>query len=65
MKCSLCGRISGNGDHIDCIEKRRIELEDENIKKEEMGLGSTELAPEIRTLMEHISTEKGLAKPAD
>ena len=32
--CSICKKISGTGsDHLDCIEKRRIELEDGGLKE--------------------------------
>ena len=33
MNCSICDRITGTGkDHVDCVEKRRIEMEDQNFK---------------------------------
>ena len=31
--CSICHKISGTGeDHIDCVQKRRIEMDDEDLK---------------------------------
>ena len=33
--CNICHKISAtNKDHIDCVQKRSIELEDENFKNE-------------------------------
>ena len=31
--CSICKKISGtDSDHLDCLEKRRVELEDGGLK---------------------------------
>ena len=51
MNCSICGRITGtNKDHVDCVEKRRIEMEDQNFKlsiPEKMDLGKNSDAGHI------------------
>jgi len=61
--CSVCRRISGSGqDHLDCVEKRRVELEDENLRDgipERLDAsGDSELAAEVRAIMEHVAREK-------
>lgn len=62
--CSLCGRISGTGqDHIDCIEKRRVELEDEDFKNKiperiDLSKNMDNLSGEIKAIMKHLSDEK-------
>ena len=62
MVCSICGRVSGSGgDHLDCVEKRRVELEDEKRKKdlpEKISTADAELGVEIRALLDHMSREK-------
>lgn len=57
MLCSICNRISATGkDHIDCMEKVRIELEDADLKKKAVeGLGpDVKLGKELRALLEHM-----------
>jgi len=61
--CSVCRRISGSGqDHLDCVERRRVELEDEDLKggiPERLDAsGDSELATEVRAIMEHMAREK-------
>ena len=62
--CSICHRISGSGqDHLDCIQKRRIELEDEEQKQkipEKLNLekNPNDLNVEVRAILEHLSKEK-------
>lgn len=34
--CSICNRVSGSGDHLDCVEMRRIELDDAE-RRERLG----------------------------
>lgn len=64
MICSICKKISATGqDHLDCIQKRRIELEDENFKyglaeKLDMLKDSKDLGVEIRAILEHLSRER-------
>lgn len=58
--CSICHRISGSGeDHLDCVERRRVELEDDDLDKtpERLDVG-TELASEIRAVIEHMAKER-------
>ena len=62
--CSICDRISGDErDHLDCIEMRRVRLEDEDLKRgvpERLGASrSSELAAEIRAVMDHMAREGG------
>ncbi len=62
--CSICNKISGTGqDHLDCLQKRRIELEDENFKlgiPEKLDLlKGSELATEVKAILEHMTREKG------
>lgn len=62
--CSICHRISANGqDHLDCIQKRRIELEDEEQKqrlteKLDIEKNRDDLNGEVRAILEHLTKEK-------
>jgi hypothetical protein len=62
--CSICNRISATGqDHLDCIQKRRVELEDEDLKnkipeKLDLAKNPTDLGVEVRAILEHLSKEK-------
>lgn len=62
--CSICHRISANGqDHLDCIQKRRIELEDEEQKqrlteKLDIEKNRDDLNVEVRAILEHLTKEK-------
>ena len=62
--CSICHRISGTEqDHLDCIQKIRIENEDENFKqsipeKLELTKNSQNLGIEIKAILEHLTKEK-------
>ncbi|PIN82335.1 MAG: hypothetical protein COW26_05975 [Nitrosopumilales archaeon CG15_BIG_FIL_POST_REV_8_21_14_020_33_23] len=61
--CSICHRISGTEqDHLDCIQKIRIENEDENFKqsipeKLELTKNSQNLGIEIKAILEHLTKE--------
>lgn len=59
MLCSICNRISATGkDHIDCIEKARLEMENENLKKkamENLGSSDVKLGKELQALLEHMN----------
>lgn len=61
--CSICHRISGTEqDHLDCIQKIRIENEDENFKqsipeKLELTKNSQNLGVEIKVILEHLTKE--------
>ena len=62
--CSICKKVSGTGqDHLDCIQKRRVELEDDDFKgglteKLSMAGSSESLGVEIKAILEHLSREK-------
>ncbi len=62
--CSVCRKISGSGeDHLDCIQKRRVELEDEDFKnkiteKLELSKNPEDLGVEVKAILEHLSREK-------
>lgn len=58
-KCSICHRISGtNEDHLDCVQRRKIELEDEDFKQkipERLDVSkNSELAIEIKAILDHM-----------
>lgn len=63
--CNICKKISATGqDHLDCIQMRRVELEDEDFKSniaEKLGAlkNSEDLGVEIKAILEHLSREKG------
>ena len=62
--CSICHKISAsNEDHLDCQQKRRVELEDENLKlnlPERFGTAKNidDLDVEIKAILEHMTKEK-------
>ena len=62
--CSICHKISATGeDHLDCIQKRKVELEDDDFKqglpeKLDMAKDAEDLQPEIRALLDHMTKEK-------
>ena len=62
--CTICHRISATGeDHLDCVQKRRVELEDEDLKnkipeKIDLSKNSNDLGVEVRAILEHLSKEK-------
>ncbi|MDH3610688.1 MAG: hypothetical protein OEM79_02885 [Nitrosopumilus sp.] len=62
--CSICQKISGSGeDHLDCIQKRRVELEDVDFKSQiaeklELSKNSQDLGVEVKAILEHLSREK-------
>lgn len=61
--CSICKKISASDDdHLDCIEKRRIELEAEDFKEsiaEKLTIGeSNDLHADIKGILEHLGKEK-------
>lgn len=62
--CNVCHKISGSGqDHLDCIQKRRVELEDEDFKskiteKLELSKNTQDLGIEVKAILEHLSREK-------
>ena len=62
--CSICHKISGSDqDHLDCLQKRRVELEDEDFKskiteKLELSKNPQDLRVEVKAILEHLSREK-------
>ncbi|WP_067957162.1 hypothetical protein [Nitrosopumilus sp. Nsub] len=62
--CNICHKISATGkDHTDCIQKRSIEVEDENFKNsiaEKLNLSkdNQDLGIEVKAILEHLSREK-------
>lgn len=62
--CNICHRISATDqDHLDCVQKRRIELEDEDLKKQipeklDIAKNPQDLGVEVRAILEHLSKEK-------
>ena len=62
--CSICHRLSGTGqDHLDCVQKRRIELEDDDRKNnlpEKLNLAKNpqDLGVEVKAILEHLAKQK-------
>ena len=62
--CSICHKISGtDDDHLDCQEKRRIELEAEDLKEKlpeqlDMAKNQNDLNVDIKAVLDHITKEK-------
>ena len=62
--CNICHKISAtNQDHLDCIQKRSIELENGDFKnsipeKLNLSKNTQELSVEIRAILEHLSKSK-------
>ncbi len=62
--CSICNKISGtDNDHLDCQEKRRIELEAKDLKEKlpeqlNMAKSSDDLNLEIKAVLDYMTKEK-------
>ena len=62
--CSVCHRISATDqDHLDCVQKRRVELEDEDLKnkipeKIDLAKNPEDLGVEVRAILEHLFRDK-------
>ncbi len=62
--CSICHKISATGeDHLDCIQKRKVELGDDDFKQKlseklDMTNNAKDLQPEIRALLDYMTKEK-------
>ena len=62
--CSICKKICAtDNDHLDCIEKRRIELENLQLKdtiteKLDLGKDPNNMGEEIKALLGHIARKK-------
>ena len=62
--CSICHRLSGTGqDHLDCVQKRRIDLEDDDKKsklpeKLDLAKDPQDLGVEVKAILEHLARER-------
>jgi hypothetical protein len=62
--CNICHKVSATDqDHLDCIQKRSIEMKDEDFKNnipEKLNLSNNpqDLAVEMKAILEHLSKEK-------
>jgi len=62
--CSICNKISASDeDHLDCKEKRKIELQDDDFKQKiteklDLSKNPEDLSVEIRAILEHITRKK-------
>ncbi len=62
--CNICHKISATDqDHLDCVQKRSIEMEDEDFKnnipeKLNLSINLQDLGVEVRAILEHLSKEK-------
>ena len=62
--CKICHKISATDqDHIDCVQKRSIELEAEDFKnsipeKLNLAKNNQDLGVEVRAILEHFTKEK-------
>ena len=61
--CNICHKISATDkDHIDCVQKRNIELEDKNFKNEiteklNLSKNNQDLQVEIKAILGHLTRE--------
>ena len=66
--CNICHKISATDqDHLDCIQKRSIQMEDIDFKnnipeKLNQSINSQDLAVEMKAILEHLSKEKNKEK---
>jgi len=62
--CKICHKISATDqDHLDCIQKRSIESQDEDFKNnipEKLNLSNNtqDLGVEVKAILEHLSRTK-------
>ncbi len=62
--CNICHKISATDqDHLDCIQKRNIEMEDEDFKnnipeKLNLSKNTQDLSVEVRAILKHLTKEK-------
>ncbi len=62
--CNICHKISATDqDHIDCVQKRSIEMTDEDFKNnipEKLNLSNNpqDLAVEMKAILEHLAKGK-------
>ena len=62
--CNICHRISATDqDHLDCVQRKRVELEDEDLKrgipeKIDLAKNPENIGVEIRAILDHLAREK-------
>ncbi len=62
--CNICNRVSATDEnHTDCIQMRRVELEDDDFKNKiperiDITGNLQDLGVEIRAVLEHLAREK-------
>jgi len=62
--CNICHKISATDqDHLDCVQKRSIEMEDDDFKNnipEKLNLSNNpqDLAVEMKAILEHLAKGK-------
>ncbi len=62
--CNICHKISATDqDHLDCLQKRSIEMQDDDFKKNipenlNQSINPQDLAVEVRAILEHLSKGK-------
>jgi len=62
--CNICHKISATDqDHLDCVQKRSIEIENKDFKnkipeKLNQSVNPQDLAVEMKAILEHLSKEK-------
>ena len=62
--CNICHKISATDkDHTDCIQKRSIEIEDQDFKnsiteKLNLSKGNQDLGVEVKAILEHLTRDK-------
>ena len=62
--CNICNKISATDkDHTDCVQKRSIEIEDQDFKnsiaeKLNLSKGNQDLGVEVKEILEHLTRDK-------
>jgi len=62
--CNICHKISATDqDHLDCVQKRSIEMENKDFKnkipeKLNQSVNPQDLAVEMKAILEHLSKDK-------
>jgi hypothetical protein len=62
--CSICHKISASDqDHLDCIQKRSIEIEDVNFKNDipeklNLSKNTQDLDVGVKAILEHLAKKK-------
>ena len=62
--CNICNKISATDkDHTDCVQKRSIEIEDQDFKnsiaeKLNLSKGNQDLGVEVKAILVHLTRDK-------